>query len=100
MSVCAMCYLFQSSLDLHSLSPGNSGIGQAVTIVGPPGEVDALFVQVAEGLCHHLHGVVGQCRCVLGQDNRKRFKYSQPYPLKMQLNMLSCINSSDKSFNF
>ena len=56
----AMCYLFQRPLDLHSLSPGNGWVGQAVTIVGPPGEVDALFVQVAKGLRHHLHGVVGQ----------------------------------------
>lgn len=72
MYVCAMCYLFQCSLDLHSLSPGNSRIGKAVTIVGSPGEVDALFVQVAEGFCHHLHGVVGQCRCVLEEDNEKR----------------------------
>lgn len=55
-----MRHLFQRSLDLHSLSPGNGGIGQAVAVVGPPGEVDALFVQVAEGLRHHLHGVVGQ----------------------------------------
>ncbi len=60
MCVCEMRYLFQCSLDLHALSPGNGGISQAVTIVGPPGEVDALFVQVAEGLSHHLHGVVRQ----------------------------------------
>lgn len=59
--VCAMCYLFQCSLYLDSLSPGYSGISQAVTIVGPPGEINALFVQVAEGLRHHLHGIVGQC---------------------------------------
>lgn len=71
MCVCAMCYLFQCSLDLHALSPGNSGIGQAVTIVCPPGEVDALFVQVAEGLRHHLHGIVRQRWCVLGEDNGK-----------------------------
>lgn len=56
----AMCYLFQRPLDLHSLSPGNGGVGQAVAIVGPPGEVDALLLQVAEGLRHHLHGVVRQ----------------------------------------
>lgn len=54
------CHLFQRSLDLHSLSPGNCRIGEAVAVVCPPGEVDALFVQVAEGLCHHLHCIVGQ----------------------------------------
>lgn len=57
----AFCtYLFQRSLNLHSLSPGNSWIGEAVTVVCPPGKVDALFVQVAEGLRHHLHCIVGQ----------------------------------------
>lgn len=56
----ALCYLFQCSLYLHPLSPGNSRVSQAVPVVGPPGEVDALFVQVAEGLCHHLDRVIGQ----------------------------------------
>lgn len=63
-------YLFECSLNLHSLSPGNSWIGQAVAIVGSPGEVDALFVQVAEGLGHHLHSIVGERRCVLSEDDR------------------------------
>lgn len=67
-----MCYLFQRPLDLHSLSPGNGGVGQAVAIVGPPGEVDALLLQVAEGLRHHLHGVVRQRWGVLGQNDRRR----------------------------
>lgn len=62
-----VCDLLQRSLDLHSLSPGNGRVGQAVAGVGPPSEVNALFVQVAEGLCHHLHGVVRQSRCVLEQ---------------------------------
>lgn len=68
---CLARYLFQCSLDLYSLRPGHSGVGQAVAVVSPPGEVDALFMQVSESLCHHLHGVVSQRRCVLQQDNGK-----------------------------
>lgn len=55
-----MCYLFQRAFDLYTLSPRHGGISQAVPIVGLPGEFDSLFVQVAEGLRHHLHGVIGQ----------------------------------------
>lgn len=62
-------HLFESSLDLHPLSPGNGWIGQAVTSVGPATEVDALLVQVAKCFGHHLDGVVGQCRGVLKKDS-------------------------------
>lgn len=81
-------YLFQCSLNLHSLSPGNSWIGKAVTVVCPPGEIDALFVQVAEGLRHHLHCIVGQSWSVLDKqngykvvNNRSGNVFALPYPL-------------------
>lgn len=66
-----LSYLFERSLNLNALSPGHSGVGQAVSIVGSPGEVDALFVQVAESLGHHLHCVVGQRRGVLWQERKQ-----------------------------
>lgn len=81
-------YLFQRSLNLHSLSPGNSWIGEAVTVVCPPGEVDALFVQVAEGFRHHLHCIVGQSWSVLDKENgyevvnnRSANVFALPHPL-------------------
>lgn len=58
-------HLFQCPFYFHALYPGNGGIGQAVAIIAPPGDVDLLLVQVTECLGHHLHGVVGQRRRVL-----------------------------------
>lgn len=53
-------HLLESAFDLHALCPGHRWVGQAVAAVSTSTHVYPLLVKEAEGLGHHVDGVVGE----------------------------------------
>lgn len=57
--------LFESTFNLHPLSPRHRRIGQAVSVVATATDVNPLFMQKAKRLCHHLHSIICESGGVL-----------------------------------
>lgn len=58
-------YRFESSLNVYTLAPRYSGIGQTVSGAASTGDIHALAPQVPEGFCYHQDGIMGQSWGVL-----------------------------------
>lgn len=53
-------HLLEGAFDLHALCPGHRWVGQTVPAVSTATHVYPLLVKEAEGLGHHVDGVVGE----------------------------------------